>query len=74
MDLLYKITLTLARKSQGARKYSDSLRYLEAAMKLRPQEPEPHRSMAEIYTLTDHPDQAVTEQREADRLSKNPAN
>jgi hypothetical protein len=30
--------------------------------------------MAEIYTLTDHPDQAVTEQREADRLSKNPAN
>jgi Flp pilus assembly protein TadD len=73
-DLLYKITLILARKSQSARQYSDSLHYLEEAMKLRPQEPEPHRSMAEIYTLTSHPDQAGTEQREADRLSKNPAN
>ncbi len=68
-DLLYKITLILARKDQIARHYTNSLHYLEEAMKLRPQEPEPHRSMAEIYTLTGHPDQAAAEQRAADRLS-----
>jgi Flp pilus assembly protein TadD len=73
-DLLYQITLTLARKSQDARQYTNSLHYLEQAIKLRPQEPEPHRSMAEIYTLTDHPTEAIAEQRAADRLSKKPAN
>ncbi|MGA7928990.1 MAG: tetratricopeptide repeat protein [Candidatus Sulfotelmatobacter sp.] len=72
-DLLYKITLTLARKSQNARQFANSLHYLEEATKLRPQEPEPHRSMAEIYTLTDHPAEATAEEREADRLSKNPS-
>lgn len=72
-DTLYKLTLTLARKSQKARQYSNSLRYLEEATKLRPQEAEPHRSMAEVYTLMDHPRDATAERREADRLSKNPA-
>ncbi len=72
-DLLYKITLTLARKSQNNGQYSNSLRYLEEATRLRPQEPEPHRSMAEVYTLTDHPREATAELREADRLSKNPS-
>jgi len=70
-DLLYKTTLALARKSQGAQQYTSSLHYLEEAIKLRPQEPEPHRSLAEIYSLTNHPTQAAAEQGEADRLSKN---
>jgi Flp pilus assembly protein TadD len=74
IELLYEITLKLARKSQSARQYSNSLHYLEEAIRLRPQEPEPHRSMAEIYSLTDHPAEATAEQREADRLSKKPAN
>jgi Flp pilus assembly protein TadD len=69
-DLLYKISLVLARKDQSARQYPNSLQYLEEAIKLRPQEPEPHRRLVEIYTLTGHPDQAAAEQREADRLSK----
>jgi len=73
-DLLYKITLALGRKSQRARRYANSLHYLEEAIKLRPLESEPHRSMAEVYTLTNHPREATAEQREADRLSKNPAN
>jgi Flp pilus assembly protein TadD len=72
--LLYKITLTLARKSQSARQYSDSLHYLEEAAKLRPQESEPHLGLAEIYTLMDHPREATAEQREADRLSEKPSN
>jgi Flp pilus assembly protein TadD len=73
-DLLYKITLILAQEGKTTRQYPNSLHYLEEAATLRPQEPEPHRALAEIYTLTDHPDQAAAEQREADRLSKKPAN
>ena len=73
-DLLYKISLILAREDQSARQYPSSLHYLEEAARLRPQEPEPHRSMAEIYSLTDHPTEASAEQREAERLGKNPAN
>jgi tetratricopeptide (TPR) repeat protein len=82
-DLLYSTTLgqaqktlkslaqkSLAQKSQGTRPYSDSLRYFEEAAKLRPQEPEPHRGMAEIYTLTGRPAQAKAEQQAADRLAK----
>jgi tetratricopeptide (TPR) repeat protein len=72
-DLLYRVTLLLARKSQDAREYSNSLQYLGEAIKLRPQESEPHRSRAEIYMLTDHPTEASAERREADRL-KNPSN
>jgi len=73
-DLLYKLTLDLAGKSQRDRQYSDALRYLEEAGKLRPGAPEPHRSMAEIYTLTNRPGEATAEQQEADRLSKAPSN
>ena len=73
-DLLYKVTLVLSGKARGAGQYSKSLQYLEEAVRLRPQETEPHRLLAEIYTLTDHPDQAASEQREADRLSKGKAN
>jgi tetratricopeptide (TPR) repeat protein len=69
-ELLYSVTLELARKSQGGRQYSDSFRYFEEAAKLRPQEPEPHRGMAEIYRLIGRPAQATAEQEEAERLSK----
>jgi tetratricopeptide (TPR) repeat protein len=70
VDLLYITTLGLARKSQGSRQYSDSLRYLAEAGKLHPQEPEPHRRMAEIYARIGRPVQATAEQKEADRLTK----
>jgi tetratricopeptide (TPR) repeat protein len=73
-DLLYKVSLTLARESLSGRQYSNSLQYLEEAIKLRPQEPAPHRSMAEIYALTNHPREATAELQEADRLSKNASN
>jgi tetratricopeptide (TPR) repeat protein len=71
-DLLYALTFGLAQKSKSAGRYSDSLRYLEEASSLRPQEPEPHRRMAEIYTLTSRPAQAGAEQKKADRLTSNP--
>jgi len=69
-DLLYITAFGLAQKSQAAKQYSDSLRYLEEAARLRPHEAEPHRRMAEIYTLTGRPAEATAEQRKADRLNK----
>jgi tetratricopeptide (TPR) repeat protein len=72
VDLLYTITLALARKAQSVHQYPNSLHYLEEAIKLHPEEPEPHRIMAEIYTLTDHPAEATAERQVADNLSKNP--
>jgi Flp pilus assembly protein TadD len=68
-DLLFANTLNLARKSQEAKQYAESLRYLEDAALLRPQDPETHRQMAEIYKLTDRPAQAAAELKEADRLA-----
>jgi tetratricopeptide (TPR) repeat protein len=70
-DLLYNTSLQLARKNQESGKYSDSLRYLQEAARLRPREPEPHRRMAEIYTRTARTAEATAEQREAERLRKN---
>jgi protein O-GlcNAc transferase len=69
-DLLYTTVTRLASKSREARLYTDSLRYLAEAAKLRPSDPEPHRRMAEIYTVTGRPAQATAEQQEADRLMK----
>jgi Flp pilus assembly protein TadD len=79
-DLLYVTVLNLANANSAQKRtaqknqdgYSESLRYLEEATKLRPQEPEPHRRMAEIYTEMGRPAQASAEQREADRLAKSP--
>ncbi len=84
-DLLYLTALKLARANmqgkdavanpQGVHQYvephSESIRYLKEAVQLHPQEPEPHRRLAEIYTLTGRPAQAKAEQQEADRLSRN---
>jgi tetratricopeptide (TPR) repeat protein len=68
-DLLYTTTLKLAEKSQAAQQFSGALRYFEEAAKLRPQDPEPHRGMAEMYTRMGKPAQAEAERQEADRLS-----
>jgi tetratricopeptide (TPR) repeat protein len=69
-ELLHTVTVTLASKSQAARQYSDSLRYFEEAATLRPQEPEPHRRMAEIYAALGRPAQAKAEQQKADSLTR----
>jgi len=68
-DLLYVTALKLGKKSEEARQYSSALRYLEEATELRPQDPEPHRSMAEIYARTGKPAKSAEEQKKADRLS-----
>jgi len=68
-DLLYATTLKLAGKTQAEQQYSNALRYFGEAVKLRPDDPEPHRGMAEIYTHTGNSEQAAAERKEADRLS-----
>jgi len=68
-NMLYATTIDLAQKTREAKNYSDALRYLEEAAKMRPNDPTPHRRMAEIYTLTGHPDDAKTQQELADRLA-----
>jgi tetratricopeptide (TPR) repeat protein len=70
-DLLFLTGLSLARKAQSARQYPDALRYLDEMAKLRPQEPAPHRIMAEIYEASGRSAQAEKEKQEADRLAQN---
>jgi len=69
-DMLYDTAMRLARKDQAAKRYSDSLRYLEEASNLRPQEPEPHRRKAEVYKLTARAAEASAEQKKAERLAQ----
>lgn len=46
-DLLYGVTLSLARKALAVRRYVDALRYFGEAATLRPGDPEPHQGLAE---------------------------
>lgn len=68
-EMLYATTLDLAQKTQEARQYSKALQYYLEAAKQRPDDPSPHRHMAEIYALTGRPADAKTEQEIADKLS-----
>ena len=74
LDFLYMEALQLARKNQESKEYVNSLQYLREAAELRPEEPEPHRRMAEIYSLIAHAAEAAAERQKADRLSKNSLN
>jgi len=73
---LYKVSLSLAQKSLASKQYAASLRYLSDAAKLRPQEPEPHRLLAEIYDATGQPAEATEQRRQLQPLtppgSRNP--
>jgi Flp pilus assembly protein TadD len=68
-DLLFVTVLGLARKSLAAHQYSDSLDYFEEAVKLRPEDPEPHRGKAEVYDLTGRQAEAAAERQQVARLS-----
>ncbi len=71
-DLLYAVTLALAQKSQSAQQHAEALHYFDEAAKLRPQEPAPHRGLAEVYGLLGRHAEAAAEKEQADRLSKSP--
>jgi len=67
---LYDTTMRLAESAQSAKRYSETLKYLHEASQLRPQDPEPHRRMAEVYKLTARNTEAAAAMREAERLAK----
>ncbi len=67
---LYKVSLSLAQKSLASKQYAASQRYLSEAAKLRPQEPAPHRLLAEIYDATGQSVEAAEQRRLFERLSR----
>ena len=69
-DTLYLLGLKLAAKSESAKQYSEALRYLGESAKLRPQEAEPHKTMAEVYIKLGESAKANQETKEADRLNR----
>lgn len=70
-DTLYTTALRIADQSRDAHQYSDSLKYLETATELRPQDPEPHHRKAKIYGLMGNATRAKAEQERAGRLAEN---
>jgi len=73
-DSLYQVTLSLAKRGLAGELYTESQKYLTEASRLRPQEPEPHRLMAEIYDATGRQSEAADERRQAGQLSKSDGN
>jgi len=69
-DALFIATIMVARKRQAAKDYSEALRYYQDAAQQKPQEPEPHRGMAEIYTLTGKSALAAAEKEAAEKLAR----
>lgn len=67
-DTLYLLSLKLAGKNQSDSKYSEALRYLGEAAKLRPSEAEPHKTMSEVYSKLGQKGKAAEEVKEAERL------
>ena len=69
-QMLYATALTLAKTSQDAKQFPDSVRYLKEAAALGPQEAEPHQRLSEVYTLMGRATDASAEQGEAERLAQ----
>ena len=67
-DLLYLSALGVARKNQSTKQYTDALKFFQEAARMKPQEPAPHRGMAEVYSVTGQSAQAAKERAEAQRL------
>ena len=67
-DSLYFLSLKLAERNSDSKQYSNALPYLSEAAKLRPQEAEPHKQMAEAFVHLGKPVQADAEKKEAERL------
>lgn len=69
-DALFIATIMVARKHQAAKDYPEALRYYQEAAQQKPQEPEPHRGMAEIYTVTGKSALAASEKQTAEKLAR----
>ncbi|HTS35043.1 MAG TPA: tetratricopeptide repeat protein [Candidatus Solibacter sp.] len=68
-EQLYLTAMRRAESNLNAHEDAKALVFLQEAGILRPQEPQPHRLLAEIYSRGGKADQAAAEEREANRLS-----
>jgi tetratricopeptide (TPR) repeat protein len=68
-SLLYQVSLSLAQKTLASKQYETSLGYLKEAAQLRPDQPEPHRLLAEVYDATGRQAEADAQRREVERLT-----
>ena len=64
-ELLFKTAMILGAKSHANKQYSEALKYLRAAEDLRPEDPQVHVRLAELYDLMGDPQQAQLERRGA---------
>jgi tetratricopeptide (TPR) repeat protein len=64
-ELLFKTAMILGAKSHAAKQYSEALKYLRAAEDLRPQDPQVHARLAELYDLMGSPQQVQLERQGA---------
>jgi len=64
-ELLFKTAMMLGAKSHANKQYSEALKYLRAAEDLRPQDPQVHARLAELYDLMGNPQQAQLERQSA---------
>ena len=69
-ESLYRVTLSLAKKSLTSEQYAAAQRYLTEAVQLRPREPEPHHLLAGIYDATGRQAEAAEERRQAGQLTR----
>jgi len=69
-DLLFLTSLSLGRKAAAAGATQEAIRYFQEAAQLKPQEPSPHRELADLYKKLGGAARAAAEQEEAERLTK----
>jgi type IV pilus assembly protein PilF len=67
-DILYLVSMLLARQNLAAKQFAVSLRYLRVAAQLRQTEIEPHRLMVDIFDATGEWTRAAEERNEVKRL------
>ena len=66
--LLFKVATLLAQQSLNSKKYADALPYLLRTVELRPDDPNIHRRLAEVYGALGDEAKAEKERQEARRL------
>jgi protein O-GlcNAc transferase len=62
-ELLFKTAMILGAKSYANKQYSEALKYVRAAKDLRPQDPQVHARLAELYDLMGDSQQAQLERQ-----------
>jgi tetratricopeptide (TPR) repeat protein len=68
-ELLFKLASILAARDFGAENYPDAAKYLLEAESLRPQDPEVHARLADLYSRTGDPIRAESERQTAEKAA-----